>query len=354
MTSDPRPITGNNIDLHLRADAPQIVTISPFWEDHWFAVLDVFMEYVPLLSGADVKVMLFFFYHRCRNTYVVSDCPQSRICTELALSPAQVSTSIKVLCSVFDLDTRKALFLEAMPNTRTSWRVSPAVRFKGARVRPIETPDAGVQPIEREVQPAEPHFSRLKNPGLCTRETRARFGSEIENLVPDNNSQKPEGDAAVVVRLLLAAQVGFSEGEARAIARMPAATPRQVQNAIAGAIYTRDQGKLKIGPRRDESRCMRAWIIRAVSEQWNLFDQVAADEHAAKVKAKAASKAVDDLRERLRGGRMPEMPSEECAAVIDALGGWEAAVQALPTSWRSLPRYAVGERLKAAAARGAA
>lgn len=169
-------------DFRVQSDRLVRVTIEPVREEYWFGVLDLFVDhFVPILGGAEVKVQLFMFRQRDRISGVVSDIPQSKIAQVLDLSPAAVSSSVRTLTSLFDLETRRPILLHQQ--SPTSWLVAPACRFRGARV----------QPAEERVQPNERPFSRLNTEPAPSRDTRARTNQTKSS---DRESEPKAGEHA--------------------------------------------------------------------------------------------------------------------------------------------------------------
>lgn len=145
---------------------------------------------------------------------------------------------------------------------------------------------------------------------------RTRGASELRSASDDDGAQT---GFAAVVEILLGAGIGFDERDARRLAKAAGDNVRLVRNAIARAEEYRKTSRLRTGPGKDASACMRAIVATAIREQWALFDRVGNDEYRQEVRKKARLREIDLLRRRMER----VMSSAEFRAFED--WGWENA-----------------------------
>lgn len=218
---------------------------------------------------------------------------------------------------------------------RDLFEVLPGWNFAGRK--PGEAPDVGGRMRERS------HFGTFAPENVRERSqkgTCAHPNSVSEFKTEDKNNNNPEGEAAVVVRVLLEAGIGFKQMEAAALAALRDVDRTMATNAVAGARRLRREGKLRVSKERDADACMRAWICSALSKRWALFDQASADKHATETRAARTPALIEELKAKVATAwrRDPDdLSFDEQTWALQLLGGWEGAIAALEAGlppWR--------------------
>ncbi len=345
--------TGHNIDLHLRADVAQRVTIEPAdpAPGYWHRVLNILWDEGIVQELSDRGFRTLYAFLRLNDSAKRGGALDENGLVFAPL-PRLMAVVRKGRTYVYGARAELLAHPRGLLAERESDRYAVLPNFEWASRSQVRTTGPEPSAPANRLSAIADETSAPADDSCALLRKRARVCSEQKELKQDNNSRSGQSPDAVVVGLLLAAKVGFTEGEAKALARMRGATVKQVRNAIALAEATRDAGDLKISPRRDASRCMRGLIIRAVEREWNLFDQHAADQYEAERAAQSRARNLDHFLATLRRHARDERAFHRLARDIKArFAGWDeahAAIAAQCPGWKSFHPSALVERLMAA------